>query len=237
MVLGKAYKENVILILFIYIFLVVASIAGIVLISIFVDKLSYKIISITSISLLIILFSLMPFYVYKCKKTPKDIIIYNDLDETLTINLYNKKHVVKTSNICVINVHNMGNRMIFTNKLEEGKLSFYLNDGTKIKTSEIVDVYDVYDKLEKIVFKDREYDEEVKEQLIVKLDGWGARKEYPSIVSVLVALFLPFFGLFFVNNQKEFKELKNGKATGLMGVAFVISAFWVLAIIVVLFLL
>lgn len=65
----------------------------------------------------------------------------------------------------------------------------------------------------------------------------GAKKEYPSIVSVLIALFVPFFGLWFVSNQKEFKELKDGKATGLMAVALVISAFWVFAIIIALALL
>ena len=108
---------------------------------------------------------------------------------------------------------------------------FYLNDGTKIKTEEIDNVYDVYYKLDEIVFVDREYDVEIKDQLIDRLDGWGSKKEYPSIVSVLVALFIPFFGLFFVSNQKEFKELKNGKATGLMAIALVISALWLLAII------
>ena len=65
----------------------------------------------------------------------------------------------------------------------------------------------------------------------------GAKKEYPAIVSVLVALFVPFFGLWFVSNQKEFKELKNGKATGLMGLALFISALWGIAIIVALALL
>jgi hypothetical protein len=53
----------------------------------------------------------------------------------------------------------------------------------------------------------------------------------------LVSLFVPFFGLWFVSNQKDFKELKNGKATGLMAVALVISAFWVFAIIIALALL
>ena len=35
-------------------------------------------------------------------------------------------------------------------------------------------------------------------------------------------------------NQNEFRELKNGKATGLMAVAFVISAIWVFGIIIAL---
>ena len=49
----------------------------------------------------------------------------------------------------------------------------------------------------------------------------------------MVAIFIPFFGLLFVKNQNEFKELKNGKTTGLMAVAYVISAFWFFAIILV----
>ena len=73
----------------------------------------------------------------------------------------------------------------------------------------------------------------MKDQVLDKLDGWGSRKEYPAIVSFLVALFIPFFGLRFVQNQKEFKELKHGKATGLMAVAVVISTLWVFAILLI----
>ena len=231
MVIGKSYKENSILILVLYIFLFLVFVSGIAYSSIFIDKLVLKIVLIVLVSVLLLLSSYLPYYVYKCKKIPENVIVYNKLDETIIINGYKKNYAVKTSDIVAITIHNIGTKILFANRIEEGKLYFYLNDGTKIKTEEIDNVYDVYYKLDEIVFVDSQYQTEIKDQLVDKLDGWGAKKEYPSIVSVLVALFIPFFGLFFVSNQKEFKELKNGKATGLMAIALVISALWVLAII------
>ena len=233
MVLGKAYKENSIIIMLLYFFLLIASIAGIVLISIYLDKLVLKITLIVVLGLFILLLTCFPFAVYRNKKIQDDVIVYNSFDETITINTYKKKYKVSISDISVITVHNITAIYFFTSAIYVRKLYFYLKDGTRIKTPELVDAYEVYGKLDEIIFKDREYEEIMKDQVLDKLDGWGSRKEYPSIVSVLVALFIPFFGLFFVQNQNEFKELKNGKATGLMAVAYVISAFWVFAIILV----
>ncbi len=232
MVLGKKSKEDLILVIFLYVFLLSALVAGIVLISIFNDKLALKITLISVISLFIILLSYVPYYLYKNVKTPENIITYNSVEEKIIINGYKKNYEINVSDIAVITVHNLGMILLLANRMEEGKLYFYLNDGTKIKTAYIDDIYDVYGKLDEIVFKDREYEALMKDQLIDKLDGWGAKKEYPSIVSILVALFIPFFGLWFVSNQMEFRELKNGKATGLMAVALTISAFWVIAIII-----
>ena len=182
---------------------------------------------------IILLLTCFPFAVYRNKKIPDDVIVYNSFDETITINTYKKKYKVSISDINVITIHNVSALYFFISALDVRKLYFYLKDGTRIKTPEIVDAYEVYGKLDEIIFKDREYEEIMKDQVLDKLDGWGSRKEYPSIVSVLVALFIPFFGLFFVQNQNEFKELKNGKATGLMAVAYVISAFWVFAILLI----
>ena len=232
MVLGKAYKEDPILVMFLYFFLEIAFSAAIVFTAIYMNKLAVKIALIVVLGILILLLSYVPYNLYKVNKTNENIIIYNELDETLTINTYKKTHIVNISDIAAITLHNIGTKMLFANRIEDGKLTFYLSDGTKIKTSEIANVYDLYDKLNEIVFKDREFTEDVKDQLIDKLDGWGSKREYPTIVSILVAIFIPFFGAFFVSNQKEFKELKNGKATGLMGMALTISALWVIAIII-----
>ena len=238
MVLGIAYKENKILTMFIYFILLAASITGIVFISIYVNKLFLKIILIIIISLLIILFIYLPYYLYINAKTPETAVLYNSLDETITINTYNNnKYIVNISDISVVTIHNIGTKLLLSDRIEEGKLYFYLNDGTKIKTPELDKVYKTYEKLDEIVFVDRKNEAVIKEQLCDKLDGWGAKKEYPTIVSVLVALFIPFFGTWFVLNQKEFKKIKNGKATGLMAVALVISALWAIAIIIALVLL
>ena len=233
MVLGKAYKENSILIMFIYFFLLIASIAGIVFITIYLDKIVLKITLFVVLGLFIVLLTYFPYVVYKNKKAPDSIIIYNSFDETITINTYKNKYKINISDISAITIHNISVIYIITSEIYVRKLYFYLNDGTKIKTPEIIDAYEVYEKLDEIVYKNREYQEIIKDQLLDKLDGWGSRKEYPAIVSILIALFIPFFGLFFVQNQNEFKELKNGKATGLMAVAYVISAFWVFAILLI----
>ncbi len=237
MILGKKSKEDIILDIFLYVFLLSVLVAGIVFVSIFIDKLALKISLIIILSLLIIFLSYLPFYLYKNVKTSDNIITYNSVEETIIINGFKKNYVINISDIAAITVHNLGMILLLANRMEEGKLYFYLNDGTKIKTANIDNVYEVYGKLDEIIFIDREYENVMKDQLIDKLDGWGAKREYPSIVSVLIALFVPFFGVWFVSNQKEFKELKNGKATGLMAVALVISAFWAFAIIIALALL
>ncbi len=231
MVIGKSYKENLKLIIVLYTFLLIVLISGIVCSAIFLDNLVLKTILIVLASTFLLLSSYFPYYVYKGTKTPENVIIYNAIDETITINGYKRKQLIKISDIAAITVHNVGTKLLFANRIEEGKLYFYLNDGTRIKTEEIDDVYDAYDKINEIVFVNREYQTEVNDQLIDKLNGWGAKKEYPSIISVLVALFIPFFGMFFVSNQEKFKKMKNGKATGLMAVAFVFGLIWILAIV------
>jgi hypothetical protein len=233
MVLGKAYKENSILIMFVYFFLLIVSIASSIFIFIHLDKLVLKISLIVVLGLFIVLLTYFPYVVYKNKKTPDSIIIYNSFDETITINTHRKKYKINISDISAITVHNVSLIYFITSEIYVRKLYFYLKDGTRIKTPEIVDAYEVYGKLDELIFKDREYEEIMKDQVLDKLDGWGSRKEYPAIVSFLVALFIPFLGLYFVKNQMEYKELKNGKATGLMAVALVIGAFWIFLIILV----
>ena len=233
MVLGKAYKENSILIMFVYFFLLIVSSATGVFIFIHLDRLVLKISLIVIIGLFILLLTYFPYVVYKNTKTPDGIIIYNSFDETIIIKTFKNEYIINIQDISVITIHNVSALYFFISALDVRKLYFYLKDGTRIKTPEIVDAYEVYGKLDEIIFKDREYEEIMKDQVLDKLDGWGSRKEYPAIVCFLVALFIPFFGLRFVQNQKEFKELKHGKATGLMTVAYVISAFWVFAIILV----
>jgi hypothetical protein len=219
--------------MFVYFFLLIVSIASSIFIFIHLDKLVLKISLIVVLGLFIVLLTYFPYVVYKNKKTPDSIIIYNSFDETITINTHRKKYKINISDISAITVHNVSLIYFITSEIYVRKLYFYLKDGTRIKTPEIVDAYEVYGKLDELIFKDREYEEIMKDQVLDKLDGWGSRKEYPAIVSFLVALFIPFLGLYFVKNQMEYKELKNGKATGLMAVALVIGAFWIFLIILV----
>ena len=234
MVIGKAFKENSILIILLYLFFLAISIFGIIAIFIYIDKIVLKSVLITLLSFFIIVLSYLPYYVYKSKKIPDNIIVYDSINEIITINGYKRKDIINVSDIVLVTVHNLGTKLLLADRIEDGKLCFYLNDGSKIKTVGIDNIYDVYYKIDEIVFIDKENKNVVKEQLIDKLDGWGSRKEYPSIVSVLVSLFIPLVGVYFVYNQQKFKELKNGKATGLMSVAVVISAIWVLAAVIIL---
>lgn len=102
MVLGKAYKENLILIMFVYFFLLIASIACSVLISIYLDKLLLKITIIVVLILFIVLLTYFQYAAYKNKKTPDSIIIYNAVDETITINTYKKTNIELIYQILVL---------------------------------------------------------------------------------------------------------------------------------------
>ena len=64
------------------------------------------------------------------------------------------------------------------------------------------------------------------EELLNKYWGWGSKKEYHSIVSILIAIIFPIIGLAFVNNQAHFKLDKNEKAHGLFLIALLISLLW-----------
>jgi hypothetical protein len=163
MILGKKSKEDIILDIFLYVFLLIVLVAGIVFVSIFIDKLALKISLIIILSLLIIFLSYLPYYLYKNVKTQENIITYNSVHETIIINGYKKKYVINISDIAVITVHNLGMILLLANRMEEGKLYFYLNDGTKIKTANIDNVYEVYGKIDEIVFKDREYETVMKD--------------------------------------------------------------------------
>lgn len=234
MVIGKAYKEKSISLLFLYFFLLIASIAGIALIALFLEKLSLKIVLIIVISLLILIISNIPYGIYKCKKSPDEIIKYNEIGEMLIINTYKDQYKIKLSDINFIRVHNTSAKYFSTNRIDDGTLAFYLKDGKKIKTPLVDNVYDVYNKLDELIFNnDISREDNIQATSTSGLNGWGAKKEYPSIVSVLVSLFIPFFGLYFVYNQSELKGMKNGKKTGLMGVAALISSLWFIAIVLV----
>ena len=64
------------------------------------------------------------------------------------------------------------------------------------------------------------------EKLLNKYWSWGSKKEYNSIVSILVAIIFPIIGLAFVNNQASFKLDYNHKAHGLFLIALLISVLW-----------
>ena len=144
MVLGNKCKENSTLVMFLYFIMLIGASAGIVCFIVFSDKLNLKIIISVVLGLLILLISYIPYQLYKSSKVSQDVIKYNAIDETITINGYKKKYIVKLSDISVITVHNIGMLLLVSNRIEEGKLYFYLNDGTKIKTVYINDVYEVY---------------------------------------------------------------------------------------------
>ena len=68
-----------------------------------------------------------------------------------------------------------------------------------------------------------------------KIIEWGQFKKYPAIISVLVAIFVPFFGLFFVANQIKIREIERGKAGFIVGLASFFSLLWLAALVITLF--
>lgn len=68
-----------------------------------------------------------------------------------------------------------------------------------------------------------------------KIVGWGQSKKYPAIVSILVGIFVPIFGLFFVANQSSIREIERGRAGFLVGLASLFSLLWLAALVITLF--
>ncbi len=82
-------------------------------------------------------------------------------------------------------------------------------------------------------------EEEFEDKLYYKVErkivGWGAIKKYPIILSFLIAIIVPFLGLFFVGNQVDLREIEGKKLTFILGLSLLISLLWWGAIIAVLF--
>ena len=68
-----------------------------------------------------------------------------------------------------------------------------------------------------------------------KIIGWGAYKKYPLILSFIIAIFIPFFGFFFVNNQVDLREIEGHRPNFILGLSVTISLLWWVAVIAVLF--
>lgn len=80
-----------------------------------------------------------------------------------------------------------------------------------------------------------EFEDNIHFKIERKIIGWGAKKEYPSIISILVSIFVPIVGLFFVGNQVEYRKLKYGHSSNLLLVlSSIISALWWCLVIIVL---
>ena len=60
----------------------------------------------------------------------------------------------------------------------------------------------------------------------MKLALWGSKKEYPTIISLLIGIFIPIIGLIFVGNQIKFKSDENDKVNGLFLISLLISLIW-----------
>jgi len=65
-----------------------------------------------------------------------------------------------------------------------------------------------------------------------KLALWGTKKEYHTIISLIIATFIPLVGLIFVGNQLRFKSDENGKAHGIFALALILSLLWLAAVII-----
>ena len=70
-----------------------------------------------------------------------------------------------------------------------------------------------------------------------KLALWGTKKEYPTKICLIIAVFLPAVGLIFVGNQLRFKSDENGKARGLFALALILSLIWWAAVIILILIL
>ena len=112
-----------------------------------------------------------------------------------------------------------------------GKIKFYLKNGDTYKTPYIDNIYDVYFKIDEIL--SLEFNEE--EPKLARFGKWGAKKEYPSILSLLIAIVLPLIGFVFVENQAKYKEIKNGKNNGLTITALTISSLWWIVVFILIF--
>ena len=70
-----------------------------------------------------------------------------------------------------------------------------------------------------------------------KLALWGTKKEYPTIISLIIAVFIPVVGLIFVGNQLKFKSDEDDKARGLFALALILSLLWCAAVIILILIL
>lgn len=238
MVIGKAYKDSIIG--YFALFLLLIGFFGFGLgASFFIPILWLKIVSVSTCFILITLTFNIPFLAYKNKKQVIDAIIYDEFAEAFTINYHNKSVKILKKDIYRITIHNIGiddKSIILIGRLEYGKIKFYLKDRKTYKTPCLIDINDVFLKIDTIIYGEEDNPErpiDRYKELESKVNNWGSKKEYPNIVSILVAIFLPLVGLIFVENQAKYKEFKYGKNSLLTIFAITISLVWWLLFIII----
>ena len=82
-------------------------------------------------------------------------------------------------------------------------------------------------------------EEEFKDNIFYKMErgivNWGSRKKYPTIVSFIIAIVIPIFGLYFVNNQVELRKIEGKAPNHILVLAAIVVLLWWGALIVTLF--
>ena len=242
MIIGKKYKENEIGLWVVFSVIFLSSLIGILAFIYIEGPLWLKIMLISILTVLFLFNFYIPYLIFKQRKQKDEVLLYDDFNEAFIINYHNKTIKIYKNKIIRITNHNIGvddKALFIINRLNYGKIKFYLKDGSSYKTPCMDNIYDVYFKADDIIYGEVSVDryEETRpvDKLIEfenKVDNWGSKKEYPAILSLLVAILLPFLGLIFVSNQSKYKEMKYGKNNGIMIASLIISAIWVVLIII-----
>lgn len=174
---------------------------------------------------------LLAYNIYRIRRYKDNVITYNETEEVVIIENFNKKIKIKREDIKRITYHNIGiskDSFYIIARQSYGKLKFYLSSGKVIKSDMIMDIYSSYDRMNECIFQDYEIEET--EYWYYKVEGkvsnWGKRREYPAILSVIISILLPLIGIVFVFNQAKLKEFIYGKNNGLVLLSIVISLFW-----------
>lgn len=232
MCIGKYYRDNPVEILIVYIFftlLICMAFVG----GTFIPILWIKILVLVILSILFVLAFLLLRYIYTNSKQREDTLYYNELNEEFIIHYHNKDIKIKKEDIVRIVNHNLHIDYASILKRDDyGKIKFYLRNGKSYKTPTLENIYNVYFKIDEIVFNDNNRPLDKFYEMDTRWSKWGAKKEYPGILSLIVAVVLPLIGLTFVENQAKLKEFKYGKNNGLTILSFTISILWWLIVII-----
>lgn len=149
-ILGKAYKENpIILAVGFSIIIIILITASILFFIFFPDTTIFGIIfSIFSLGMIILFIVIM-----KISLTSKvDILLYDEENKSIIIHKYTKTISIKLDEIKELKYHNKTvsniGPIFLPMEVNYGEITFYLKNGSKIKTHPLEDVLSAYYELE-----------------------------------------------------------------------------------------
>lgn len=159
-ILGRAYKENLVL----GIIMAVVSVACFIALGIILFDITLTRIILSSFFFTFALFCLVFFSTLIILQllTAENIILFNEQERQFTVYRYRREYKISLNDLREVKYYNKGllsfGPLIFRTEFDYGKIVFLLNNGTKIVTPNVTKVVETYNLIKDLLDKNNNDD-------------------------------------------------------------------------------